>query len=140
MFLVGLEENIFPLAKAVFDDAELEEERRLMYVAITRAKDHLFISHATTRKQRGQTKYNEPSRFIEEIPEELKKMFDLTATSGKTVSRYAVQVNLDEGDIVKHKLFGTGIVIEVRKDTAVVRFHNEKFGVRKIEGRFLEKK
>lgn len=52
VFLVGIEENIFPLPKAAFDDAEMEEERRLMYVAITRAKDHLFISHANSRKQR----------------------------------------------------------------------------------------
>lgn len=52
VFLVGLEENIFPLPKAAFDDAEMEEERRLMYVAITRAKDHLFLSNANSRKQR----------------------------------------------------------------------------------------
>ena len=55
-------------------------------------------------------------------------------------SRYAVKTDLDEGDTVKHKLFGTGQVVEVWRDTAVVRFHNEKFGVRKIEARFLEKK
>lgn len=68
-------------------------------------------------------------------------MFDLTAASGtKTMSRYAVQTTLEEGDVVKHKLFGTGTVIEVWRDTAVVRFQNEKFGVRKIEARFLEKK
>lgn len=152
VFLVWLEENIFPLPKAAFDDAELEEERRLMYVAITRAKDHLFFSHANSRKQRWQTKYNEPSRFLEEIPEELKKMFDLTAASwstgvraggsrfGGTTSRYAVTTDLNEHDLVKHKLFWLGEVIEVRRDTAVVKFQNEKFGVRKIEARFLEKK
>jgi len=52
VFITGLEENIFPLPKAKFDDDELEEERRGMYVAVTRAKDHLFISHATSRMQR----------------------------------------------------------------------------------------
>lgn len=139
VFLVGLEENIFPLGKAAFDDAELEEERRLMYVAITRAKDHLFISHANSRKQWWQTKFNVSSRFLDEIPEELKKQFDLTA-GGTSKSRYAVQTTLDEWDQVKHKLFGMWTVIEVRRDVAVVRFENEKFGVRKIEGRFLEKK
>lgn len=56
------------------------------------------------------------------------------------MSRYAVQTNLEEGDVVKHKLFGMGTVVEVWRDTAVVRFQNEKFGVRKIEARFLEKK
>ena len=78
VFIVGVEENVFPMARAGFDVAELEEERRLMYVAITRAKDHLFISHANSRRQRGQMKYNAPSRFIAELPEELKKPFDLT--------------------------------------------------------------
>jgi DNA helicase-2/ATP-dependent DNA helicase PcrA len=56
----------------------LEEERRLMYVAITRAKDHLFLSYANSRQQRGQLKYNQPSRFLDEIPEDLKKVYDLT--------------------------------------------------------------
>ena len=51
VFIVGLEESIFPLANAVMDPNQLEEERRLMYVAITRAKDHLFLSHANSRMQ-----------------------------------------------------------------------------------------
>lgn len=54
----------------------MEEERRLMYVALTRAKDHIFLSHAISRRQWGQVKYNEPSRFIEELPEDLVKKFD----------------------------------------------------------------
>ncbi|MBP7847630.1 hypothetical protein KA013_00175 [Patescibacteria group bacterium] len=72
-----MEEGIFPLPKAKFDNEELEEERRGMYVAITRAKDHLFLSHATSRQQRGQIKYNPPSRFLDEIPMELLKRYDL---------------------------------------------------------------
>ena len=60
---------MFPLSKAKFDNNELEEERRLMYVAITRAKDILFISYANSRQQWGQTKYNSPSRFLEELPD-----------------------------------------------------------------------
>jgi DNA helicase-2/ATP-dependent DNA helicase PcrA len=55
----------------------LEEERRLMYVAITRAKDHVFLSYAHSRMQRGQTKMNPPSRFIDELPQELLKKYDL---------------------------------------------------------------
>jgi DNA helicase-2/ATP-dependent DNA helicase PcrA len=83
VFIVGLEENIFPLPKAKIDDEELEEERRGMYVAITRAKDHLFLSYAHSRQQRGQIKYNPPSRFIEEIPQELLKRYDLAQASRK---------------------------------------------------------
>lgn len=51
VFIVGCEENIFPLSRAILDTKELEEERRLMYVAITRAEDHLFLSHANSRMQ-----------------------------------------------------------------------------------------
>jgi len=52
VFIVGCEENIFPLSRSIVDNKQLEEERRLMYVAITRAKDHLFISHSLSRRQR----------------------------------------------------------------------------------------
>jgi DNA helicase-2/ATP-dependent DNA helicase PcrA len=55
----------------------LEEERRLMYVGITRAENHLFLSHAHSRMQRGQTKMNPPSRFLAELPEDLIKRYDL---------------------------------------------------------------
>ena len=85
VFIVGCEENIFPLPKAKFDDAELEEERRGMYVAITRAKDHLFLSYASSRKQRGQIKYNQPSRFLEELPADLVKNYDLARSAGNNV-------------------------------------------------------
>jgi DNA helicase-2/ATP-dependent DNA helicase PcrA len=71
-----LEESIFPLGNATLDADALEEERRLMYVALTRAKDHLFLSHANSRRQWGQLKYNEASRFILELPDELVKHFD----------------------------------------------------------------
>lgn len=85
VFIVGLEENIFPLPKAKIDEQELEEERRGMYVGITRAKDHLFLSHAQSRQQRGQIKYNPPSRFIEELPPALLKRYDLGQASRKPV-------------------------------------------------------
>jgi len=77
VFVAGLEDNIFPLSNAMMEPHLLEEERRLMYVAITRAKDVLFLSHANSRMTRWQTKMNPPSRFLDEIPEELKKKFDL---------------------------------------------------------------
>ncbi len=73
VFLVGLEENLFPSSRAIvsLSDMELEEERRLMYVGITRAKKKLYITNSSCRRQFGEMKYNPPSRFIKEIPSEL---------------------------------------------------------------------
>lgn len=135
VFITGLEENMFPLPKAKFDQNELEEERRLMYVAVTRAKDILFISYANCRKQRWQTKYNEASRFLEEIPAELINRYDLWNKS--SVSKPPVE--LDEWDVVRHKLFGKWTVLEVWNDVAVVRFWNDKYWIRRLDVRFIEK-
>lgn len=69
VFVVGLEENLFPSAMSMYDRDDLEEERRLFYVATTRAKERLWISFATSRYRFGQLVQNEPSRFIDELPE-----------------------------------------------------------------------
>ncbi len=71
VFLVGLEEGVFPHQRALTDSYQLEEERRLAYVGITRARQHLFLSSAWSRMLFGVTQYNPPSRFLDEIPEEL---------------------------------------------------------------------
>ncbi len=68
VFLVGAEEGVFPHIRALTEPEELEEERRLAYVGITRAREKLFISHAWSRSLFGATNYNPPSRFVEEIP------------------------------------------------------------------------
>ncbi len=70
VFNVGLEENLFPSAMSLYDRDDLEEERRLFYVAITRAKDRLWVTYANSRYRFGNLVQNEPSRFIEEIPEQ----------------------------------------------------------------------
>lgn len=70
VFAVGLEENIFPSAMSMYDREDLEEERRLFYVVITRAKDRLWISFANSRYRFGSLVQNEPSRFIDEVPQE----------------------------------------------------------------------
>jgi DNA helicase-2/ATP-dependent DNA helicase PcrA len=69
VFAVGLEENLFPSSMSMYDRADLEEERRLFYVAITRAKERLWVTHASSRYRFGSLVQNDPSRFIEEIPE-----------------------------------------------------------------------
>jgi hypothetical protein len=104
-----------------------------MYVAITRAKDVLFLSHANSRMTRWQTKMNSPSRFLDEIPEELKKKFDLWWEADTSRGP-----DINEGDVVKHKLFWTWYVLEIWNHLAIVKFHNPKFWVRKIECRFLQ--
>src|SRR5690625_4661273 len=71
VFLIGMEENIFPHSRSMVDEEEIEEERRLAYVGITRAEKELFLTHANMRTLYGRTNFNPISRFIEEIPEEL---------------------------------------------------------------------
>ena len=71
VFLIGLEDGVFPHLRSLTEPAELEEERRLAYVGITRARERLFLSHAWSRTMFGSTQYNPPSRFLDEIPQRL---------------------------------------------------------------------
>ena len=71
VFLAGMEEGLFPHSRSLMDDEQMEEERRLCYVGITRAKEILYLTGAKTRTIYGQTNYSAPSRFLEEIPEKL---------------------------------------------------------------------
>ena len=75
VFLIGMEEKLFPHVQSMGEIDELEEERRLCYVAITRAKERLFLTHANTRLYFGDLQANPPSRFLEEIPENLRMYF-----------------------------------------------------------------
>jgi len=123
VFLSGLEEGLFPHENAVAERDGLEEERRLMYVAVTRARRRLYLSHAQTRMLHGQTRYNLPSRFIEEIPHGLIKW--LTPKAGKTgfvsesfAPAYAAPTRrapstggLRVGQNVRHAKFGTGVIV-----------------------------
>jgi len=136
VFIVGLEEQVLPLASAIMEPHLMEEERRLMYVGITRAENHLFLSYANCRMQWGQTRMNPPSRFISELPEDLLKKYDLWGGSRWYGTAKPIR-NFEAEDSVKHKLFGTGVVLETWTDMAIVKFDNEKFGVRKVEMRFL---
>jgi DNA helicase-2/ATP-dependent DNA helicase PcrA len=72
--VVGMEESLFPSAQSLYAEEDLEEERRLFYVAITRAEKKLFLTYATTRYKFGSIQYGEPSRFLKEIPEDIVKL------------------------------------------------------------------
>jgi DNA helicase-2/ATP-dependent DNA helicase PcrA len=76
VFMVGLEEGVFPSYRSIFEESQLEEERRLCYVGITRAQQKLYLVHVSKRMLYGNTSYNPPSRFLEEIPEELIEIND----------------------------------------------------------------
>ena len=83
VFIAGLEEGIFPGNQAIYNPAEIEEERRLAYVGITRAKKRLFLSNAESRMMYGKTARNQMSRFIKEIPGELREFIDTTVHTSK---------------------------------------------------------
>jgi DNA helicase-2/ATP-dependent DNA helicase PcrA len=87
VFNVGLEENLFPSAMSLYDRNDLEEERRLFYVAITRAKERLWVTYANSRYRFGSLVQNEPSRFIEEIPD---KYLDRSFTGMSNTARGSV--------------------------------------------------
>lgn len=110
-FVVGLEEEIFPHANSMGNFEALEEERRLCYVGMTRARDYLYLTAAKTRFLFGSLRPMRPSRFLSEIPEEYIKKFHK-----ETFSPYEFEASPDEfspGDSVFHKDFGEGIVQKV---------------------------
>ena len=87
VFLVGVEEGVFPHSRALTEPDELEEERRLAYVGITRARERLYVTHAWSRSLFGSTQYNPPSRFLEEIPAELVEPRATSPAAAPTAAR-----------------------------------------------------
>ena len=149
VFIMGLEENLFPsIRDAESSDDEknkMEEERRLAYVAITRAKEKLFMSYANRRMQFGSIKMNKRSRFLDEVPNKLMHFessfgtsFESTSSNveeaNKFISRLspkikisdkpknAVSTNYGIGDAVIHKKFGEGKVLDITSDSVKVEF------------------
>jgi DNA helicase II / ATP-dependent DNA helicase PcrA len=132
VFIVGLEDGIFPHYRSMTDTAELEEERRLAYVGITRARERLYLTHAWSRTLFGQTQYNPPSRFLGEIPEKLVELREsegddsVTRRRGGRSRPEAVSVPVpmpapprrspavvSEGETVVHERWGEGVVLNV---------------------------
>ena len=105
VFLVGMEEELFPHANALEDEEALEEERRLCYVGMTRAKEYLFLTASRFRYLWGMPRYMRPSRFLKEIPEEFFK-----SNSFEEREMGTEEGHYEPGDQVYHKDFGTGIV------------------------------
>ncbi len=135
VFLIGMEENIFPHANSLMEENGLEEERRLCYVGITRAKKRLFISNAKRRMLYGKDSMNPPSRFIKEIDSGLLDV-ETPAMEEKlkinVSSMYTDKVSVYKpGDIVMHTIYGRGVVIEV-KDTILSIAFAKNYGIKKL--------
>ncbi|HOO25384.1 MAG TPA: 3'-5' exonuclease [Clostridiales bacterium] len=135
VYLIGMEEGIFPSARSTFSQEDIEEERRLAYVAITRAKEVLHITNAYSRILYGSTSRNPSSRFFNEIPKELIESLNApqtrinkvvipftpkskTAPSGSVSpaqKQASPQITYKVGDMVEHKAFGRGLLISMEK-------------------------
>lgn len=132
VFLMGLEEGVFPHSRSLMEEVEMEEERRLAYVGITRAEEELYITNAQMRTLFGRTNMNPPSRFIKEIPENLlegiqpkQRASAPFAASSRTVPRPAVrrpvttstggdEIGWKVGDKAQHGKWGVGTVVSVK--------------------------
>ncbi len=150
VFLTGLEDGVFPHVRSLGEPEELEEERRLCYVGITRARERLYLCHAWSRTLFGATQYYPPSRFLDEIPDELVHAIgeERTRRGGRRGHRDAVvsaamsrggeppgrpvgargaeHIGLKIGDDVRHERFGEGVVLDIEgsgdKAEAIVNF------------------
>ena len=163
VFVVGTEEGIFPGLRSMDNEADMEEERRLAYVAITRAKDHLYLTHASQRMLFGQTTRYLPSRFIKEISPELVDRIDSTVKTSKmagasaqntggaftlqnprTFSKASAQPKKAEsfaaGDRVSHNIFGEGTVLSVKmmSNDAMLEVAFDKVGTKKLMANFAK--
>jgi DNA helicase-2/ATP-dependent DNA helicase PcrA len=138
VFIIGLEDGVFPHYRSMGDPAQLEEERRLMYVGVTRARERLYLTFAWSRTLFGSTSYSPPSRFLGEIPSEFIRALeegDLAVAEDSSVSpiRAAVEgrreiPQISAGDTVQHDKWGEGVVITVTGSgsdaEATVRFED----------------
>jgi DNA helicase II / ATP-dependent DNA helicase PcrA len=134
VFLTALEDGVFPHLRALGDPRELEEERRLAYVGITRARERLFLSRAQVRTSWGSPAYNPPSRFLDELPADTvhwSRLEPAPASPGYSSAQSRVAatglstgglrggvgnravISVDVGDRVSHDAFGLGTVVEV---------------------------
>ncbi|MEY2475422.1 MAG: ATP-dependent helicase UvrD/PcrA [Actinomycetota bacterium] len=142
VFVVGLEDGVFPHLRSIGEPDELEEERRLCYVGITRARQRLYLTHAWCRTLWGSTQYNPPSRFLKEIPEHLTAVVEggkprrggregivdaaIRGSASPARTTGAEALGIKTGDDVVHGKWGEGVVLEVMgagdKAEAIVRF------------------
>ena len=137
VFLAGMEEGIMPHANSSNSKEEMDEERRLCYVAITRAKERLYITNAKRRMLYGNVSFNPPSRFINEIDTDLiekdEKVNNISGVKEFNKEKYYKTENTlyNHGDIVIHDTYGKGVVIDADERFVTIAF-DKRFGIKKL--------
>lgn len=136
VFLIGMEDGIFPHQNSFCEEGGLEEERRLCYVGITRAKRKLYISNAKRRMLYGKDVMNPPSRFIKEIAPELLEIENERMMPEEQINREELyhnneDVEFKDGDVIMHMIYGRGVVIEIKGDFITVAFA-KNYGIKKL--------
>ncbi len=147
VFISGIEEGLFPHEQAAYEHGGLEEERRLMYVAVTRARQRLYLSHAQSRMLHGQVRYGIPSRFLDEIPEALLKRLNSRAppkpsftpafisnTEHTNAQKKADNYPYKIGQGVRHSKFGDGVVVsyEGNAENLEIKINFGQHGLKKL--------
>ncbi|MGZ4999980.1 MAG: 3'-5' exonuclease, partial [Methylomonas sp.] len=119
VFMVGMEEGLFPSQQALDDPGRLQEERRLCYVGITRAMQQLYLTYAESRRLYGRDSYPRPSRFLKEIPaeaiQEIRMRANVTrpvATAAMPSAKLGSTGKYRLGQLVRHEKFGEGVVLQ----------------------------
>jgi DNA helicase-2/ATP-dependent DNA helicase PcrA len=167
VFMVGMEETVFPSSRSLYDAFQMEEERRLCYVGMTRAREELYMIYASGRMLFGSVQHNPPSRFLSEVDAKFapsdnsigfsgdsyaattlrgpeggasapqtpvpykssdEVWVDTSATDGIDEPRYVPDLN--EGDKVRHQLFGVGTIVEMDGENATIYFKGK--GAKKL--------
>ncbi len=135
VFLVGMEEGLFPHQQSLFEDGGLEEERRLCYVGITRAKKRLYLTNAKRRMLYGKECFNPPSRFIDEIDKEYLDIVNPSLEEVKKIDKAEYYSENSEdykaGDVVMHQIYGRGTVVGVEDNFITIAFA-KNYGIRKL--------
>lgn len=133
VFLSGMEDGIFPHQNTLNEAGGIEEERRLCYVGITRAKERLYLTNARSRMLYGHTNRFMPSRFLDEIDEQLIERKDIA--SSQVINKEEMYQNSDVeyqvGDVVMHTIYGRGVVVAVDKSILTIAF-GKQYGIRKL--------
>jgi DNA helicase-2/ATP-dependent DNA helicase PcrA len=144
VFITGLEEGLLPHSRSLDDPEQMAEERRLMYVGLTRAKDRLFLTHAFRRTRYGGSEPSVPSRFLEAIPPELvgglqggrRSRARAAETTWRPEPRPSQPISpqFAAGQRVRHATFGEGLVVESRPDgnDAIVTVIFERVGLKRL--------
>ena len=146
VFITGLEDGLCPHEQSLSESDGLEEERRLMYVAVTRAKDKLYLTLSQSRMLHGQTRYNIPSRFLDEIPDQLLKRLnsikkeDIISKPIKLNSYTESKQEIKIGSSVTHPKFGQGVVTayEGNEDDLRIQIKFSKHGIKWLAMEFAK--